>query len=285
MIADQCPIAAVHQLRAARRHRRAVPHQRRTGSSLRPPALASPGWRRWRFGRAGCARPPAIRTPTWTATRATLAGVRARRGRAAHRRRVRRELHRPGGRDRLLVRERHRRQRRLSSGVRHQRRTDRLRGVVRDAVRTARATYANTPVATRQGLRHARDARPTRPRRALKVGGAAPRGRLAQARRHADLRRDRQLRDPRGPARHAGPQSPRRTRPCDYHLAAPCAGRRSSTLRVPDGTPDGTHAARIVARGRRPATRPPCARTISVDGTPPTRDPRARARPNDRALA
>jgi hypothetical protein len=55
---------------------------------------------------------------------------------------------------------------------------------------------------------------------------------------------------------------------CDYHLPAPCPGRRASTLRVPDGTPDGAYGARIVAED---ASGNPTAlqRTISVDGTPP----------------
>jgi hypothetical protein len=55
---------------------------------------------------------------------------------------------------------------------------------------------------------------------------------------------------------------------CDYHLPAPCPARRASSLRVPDGTPDGTQSARIVAEdaaGNENAVQ----RTISVDGTPP----------------
>ena len=60
----------------------------------------------------------------------------------------------------------------------------------------------------------------------------------------------------------------RLTRSCDFRLTAPCPTRNLSNLRVPDGTPDGTHAARIVAEdtaGNETAT----ARTISVDGTVP----------------
>ena len=55
---------------------------------------------------------------------------------------------------------------------------------------------------------------------------------------------------------------------CDYHLPAPCPGRRASTLRIPDGTPDGSYGARIVAEDAS-GNQQAASRTISVDGTPP----------------
>jgi hypothetical protein len=62
--------------------------------------------------------------------------------------------------------------------------------------------------------------------------------------------------------------SRRVTSACDFHLASPCPTRRSPPLAVPEGTPDGTHAARIVvedAAGNATVIE----RTIAVDGTPP----------------
>jgi hypothetical protein len=56
---------------------------------------------------------------------------------------------------------------------------------------------------------------------------------------------------------------------CDYHLTAPCVAQRRAALRVPVGTPDGIYRARIVAEDASGNERP-IARTIRVDGTPPT---------------
>jgi hypothetical protein len=56
---------------------------------------------------------------------------------------------------------------------------------------------------------------------------------------------------------------------CDYHLTAPCVAQRSASLRVPVGTPDGTYSARIVAEDAS-GNETPIARTIRVDGTPPS---------------
>ena len=128
-----------------------------------------------------------------------------------------------------------------------------------------------------QGLRHARDGHGH--------DRAEPQGRRAvcstagwhKARRRAHLRRDGQLGGPRRAARH-GPLTRRDSRvvrlPPPRSCARRAGARRPST--VPSGTPDGTYAARIVAEdasGNETAV----ARTIGVDGTPPTAHPQARA--------
>jgi hypothetical protein len=56
---------------------------------------------------------------------------------------------------------------------------------------------------------------------------------------------------------------------CDYHLTAPCVGQRKAALKAPVGTADGTYFARIVAEDASGNERA-VARTIRVDGTPPT---------------
>jgi hypothetical protein len=60
----------------------------------------------------------------------------------------------------------------------------------------------------------------------------------------------------------------RATTQCDFHLAAPCPTRYEPGLRVPDGTPDGTHPARIVAEDTA-GNETVISRTIAVDGTAP----------------
>jgi hypothetical protein len=65
-----------------------------------------------------------------------------------------------------------------------------------------------------------------------------------------------------------GGQTRRDAASCDYHLPAPCAAHRASTLRVPAGTPDGSHSARIAAEDAS-GNVTELQRQISVDGTPP----------------
>jgi hypothetical protein len=60
----------------------------------------------------------------------------------------------------------------------------------------------------------------------------------------------------------------RDTASCDYHLPAPCPARRAFTLRVPEGAPDGDHAARIVAEDAS-GNETVVTRRIAIDGTPP----------------
>jgi hypothetical protein len=55
---------------------------------------------------------------------------------------------------------------------------------------------------------------------------------------------------------------------CDYPVPAPCPARRALTLRVPADTPDGDHAARIVAEDAS-GNETVVQRRIAVDGTPP----------------
>ena len=142
---------------------RAVPAPAATGSSTRPP-----GTRLTRAGDVALRRQAAYergRSATRPGRRPgrPVEGLRPRRGRAAHRRRVRRDLQRARratsaarfGRDTSV-------ERRLARRLRHQRREDLpTRSRARTLRRTARAADQGTPIAIDQALRHAWSRSPT----------------------------------------------------------------------------------------------------------------------------
>ena len=172
-------------------------------------------------------------------------------------------------RHRVLVRERHRRQRRVTRGLRHQRREDLLRRLMRGALGCPRAHHGRHADRDGQGLRHASHGDRQRP--AERSGSAARCSRPAGAGRATGVTYD--ATDNTG-IRAVGSTSQDEpsvdARPCDYHLPAPCPGVSKRTIGLTRrACPTGSTPPASWPRTPR-ATRPSRSAQIRVDGTPPS---------------